>query len=70
MLMQRQDIIVLKDLSTAKDLVAVENIPSAFKPEFQKFFFGKTLVKENNALFAYPHDIKQWVHFIFDKYKN
>ncbi len=68
--MSRQDILCLKNLSGVNDLVNLENIPVAFKNDFQKFFFGKTLVKENNTLFAYPHDIKNWVSFIFDKYKD
>ena len=70
MLMQRQDILLLKDMAVTKDLVAVDNIPVAFKLDFQRFFFGKTLIKENNKTFAYPQDIKLWVHFIFNKYKD
>ena len=70
MLITRQDILSLKNLSTSRELVPVETIPTTFKSDFQLFFFGKTLVKENNILFAYPHDIKMWVRFIFNKYKD
>ncbi|CAM3001766.1 hypothetical protein SAMN05443667_10816 [Flavobacterium gillisiae] len=70
MLMTRQDILSLKNLSTVKDFVSVDRIPAAFKNDFQRFFFGKTLVKDNDTLFAYPHDIKMWVRFIFNKYKD
>ena len=70
MLMTRQDILSLKNLSTVNDFVSVDRIPAAFKNDFQRFFFGKTLVKDNDTLFAYPHDIKMWVRFIFNKYKD
>jgi hypothetical protein len=70
MLVTRQDIIALKNLSTTKDLVAVDEIPSAFKKDFELFFFGKTLLKKENGLFAYPHDIKNWTRFMFIKYKE
>jgi len=70
MLVNRQDINTLKMLSTAKDLVCVDVIPPALKSDFQIYFLGKTLVKQNNIVFAYPHDIKKWVHFIFNKYNT
>lgn len=70
MLVTRQDILALKNLSTTKDLVAVDTIPNAFKQEFNLFFFGKTLLKKNGLLFAYPHDIKVWIHFMFNKYNG
>ncbi len=70
MLITRTDISTLKDLSFTKDLVSVKRIPSSFKMDFDKFFFGKTLVKENDVLFAYPHDIKNWVRYIFAKYND
>jgi len=70
MLITRTDILDLKQLLLSKDLVSIENIPKSFKMDFDKFFFGKTLVKENNKLFAYPHDIKQWVRYVFSKYKD
>ncbi|CAN1542904.1 hypothetical protein MCETHM1_01834 [Flavobacteriaceae bacterium] len=69
MLMKREDIVVLQNLLTVKELVDVERIPTVFKNDFQMYFFGKTLVKENNVVFAYPHDVKMWVSFIFNKYK-
>jgi hypothetical protein len=69
-LVNRKDIVSLKTLSSAKELVSVDAIPSTFKSDFQLFFFGKTLVKENDTLFAYPHDIKKWVYFIFRKYNG
>lgn len=70
MLVIRQDIIALKSLSTTKDLVAVDTIPTAFKKDFALFFFGKTLVKQNDSLFAYPHDIKVWIRFMLNKYNG
>jgi len=68
MLVTRQDILLLKNLSTTKELVAVETIPDTFKKDFKLYFFGKTLLKKDNLLFAYPHDIKMWVDFMFKKY--
>lgn len=70
MLITRQDILSLKTLSTTKDLVAVDNIPNAFKDDFKLFFFGKTLLKKDNSLFAYPHDVKMWIRFMFNKYNG
>jgi hypothetical protein len=70
MLVTRQDIITLKNLSTTKELIAVDSIPSTFKYDFQMFFFGKTFLKKDNTLFAYPHDIKKWTLFMFNKYKG
>jgi hypothetical protein len=70
MLVTRQDILSLKILSNSKELVSVDIIPSTFKRDFQLFFFGKTLIKENDVLFAYPHDIKMWVRFLFNKCKG
>lgn len=70
MLVTRQDIIFLKLLSTTKEAVAVDSIPSAFKEDFQLFFFGETFFKKINTLFAYPHDIKRWTRYMFDKYNG
>lgn len=70
MLVTRQDIITLKNLSTTKDLIAVDTIPIAFKKDFQLFFFGKTFLKKDDTLFAYPHDIKKWTLFMFNKYNG
>ncbi len=70
MLISKSDIEILKELSFSKDLVSIEKIPNAFKVDFNKFFFGKTLIKKNNLLFAYPHDIKSWVRYVFYKYKD
>ena len=69
MLMTREDLLVLQNLSLEKELVAVDGIPAVFKKDFQIYFFGKTLVKEDNRIFAYPHDVKMWVLFLFNKYK-
>ncbi len=69
MLISRNDIIVLKNLLTAKDLVAVDSIPYVFKHDFDLYFFGKTLMKDGNKLLAYPHDVKGWVNFMFNKYQ-
>ena len=70
MLVTRQDILELKKLSTTKELTPVDAIPSTFKNDFQLFFFGKTFLKKDNVLFAYPHDIKEWIRFMFNKYKG
>jgi len=71
MLMNRSDIVALKHLSTAKELVPFEAIPASFKDDFSRFFFGKTIVKDEfNHRFAYPSDIRKWVHALFLKYKN
>lgn len=71
MLINRTDIIALKKLSKATDLVAIDKVPTAFKSDFQRFFFGKTLTKdENNILLAYPHDIRQWVLYVFKTYRD
>lgn len=70
MLVTRQDIIVLKKLSTTKELTAVDTIPNTFKKDFQLFFFGKTFLKKDNVLFAYPHDVKEWTRFMFNKYNG
>jgi hypothetical protein len=70
MLINRSDISVLQHLSTVKELVPIEEIPDSFKQDFNKFFFGKTLVKDDqNHLFVYPSDIIQWVRVLFSKYK-
>lgn len=68
MLVNRQDIVSLQNLSTAKELVAVDEIPIVFKQDFKLFFFGKTLVKKDDSLFAYPHDVKDWIRFMINKY--
>ncbi len=70
MLVTRKDIVTLRNLSTTKDLVPVDNIPHTFKRDFQLFFFGKTFVKKDNSLFAYPHDVKMWTRFMFNKYNG
>ena len=70
MLVTRKDIIALRNLSTTKEPIAVDTIPSTFKTDFQLFFFGKTFFKKDNVLFAYPHDIKKWTRFMFHKYNG
>ena len=70
MLINKSDISILKELSFSNDLVSIEKIPSSFKKDFDRFFFGKTLVKENGQLFIYPHDIKNWVRYVFFKYND
>ena len=70
MFVTRQDILFLGNLLTTKEWVAVNTIPAAFKEDFQLYFFGKTLAKKDDLLFAYPHDIKLWVFFMFNKYNG
>lgn len=70
MLVTRQDILLLKKLSITTDAVAIDTIPNTFKTDFQTFFFGKTFLKKDNVLFAYPHDIKKWTLFMFNKYNG
>jgi hypothetical protein len=69
MFVTRQDILTLKKLSSTTDLTPVDVIPFAFKQDFQLFFFGKTLLKKDKAVYAYPHDVKRWTLFMFNKYK-
>ncbi|TDO28231.1 hypothetical protein [Sediminibacterium goheungense] len=68
MFIRRSDIDALKALSSTSDMVNVGSIPETFKDEFDKYFFGKTLVKKQDALFAYPNDIRQWVIYIVNRY--
>lgn len=70
MLINRDDIDLLKRLATATNLVSVDSIPMSLKEEFQTYFFGKTLVQEDGGVFAYPHDVKGWVRFVFNKYNE
>jgi coenzyme F420-reducing hydrogenase delta subunit len=71
MSMTRTDLAALKELSFAKDLVSIERIPCSFMSDFDVFFFGKTLVKgDDGILFAYPHDIRQWVKYLFVTYSE
>ena len=71
MLITRSDLVLLQELSVSKDLVPLERIPESFKSDFDKFFFGKTLVQdEKKHLFAYPHDIRRWVQCVFTAYKD
>ena len=70
MLVTRQDILSLKKLSTTKEAVPVDSIPFTFKRDFQLYFFGKTFFKKDDNLFAYPHDIKRWTRFMFNKYNG
>ena len=59
---------MLKNLSKIKDLVGVDSIPSTFEKDFKLLFFGKTLLKKDDLLFAYPHDVKMCIRFMFNKY--
>jgi hypothetical protein len=70
MVITRNDINLLKKWSTTSDLVPVDSIPASLKPDFQIYFFGKTLLEDNDVVYAYPHDIKGWVGFIFKKYND
>uniref|UniRef100_UPI00404B9EAD hypothetical protein n=1 Tax=Flavobacterium sp. TaxID=239 RepID=UPI00404B9EAD len=70
MLVTKQDILLLKKLSTTNDLVGVDTIPNTFKQDFTLFFFGKTLLKKDDLLFAYPDDVKMWIRFMFNKYNG
>lgn len=70
MLVTKEDIITLRTLSVTKELVPVDSIPLTFKTDFQLFFFGKTFVRKDNSLFAYPHDIKMWTRYIVNKYNS
>ena len=70
MFINRADIITLRNFSISKEPISVDSIPVAFKNDFQLFFFGKTLLKKDDLIFAYPHDIKLWIQFMFNKYKG
>ncbi|GAB3655962.1 hypothetical protein GCM10028791_27490 [Echinicola sediminis] len=53
------------------DFIPVDDIPLGFKEDFDLFFFGKTLkVDELNKLYVYPHDIKSWIRYLFEKYEE
>lgn len=67
-LITRTNILDLAKLSESKEAVPVSAIPTPFKTDFDLYFFGKTLTKENDILCAYPHDIKAWVRYVFNKY--
>jgi hypothetical protein len=71
MLMTRSDIVALKNLSSATELVPFDSIPAPFKDDFQIYIFGKTIVKDvDNKCFAYPSDIRKWVRVLISKYKD
>jgi len=71
MLMTRSDIVALKDLSSARELVPFDSIPAIFQDDFQMYIFGKTIVKDAcNRRFAYPSDIRKWVRVLVTKYKD
>jgi len=71
MLMNRSDIVALKSLSSVRELVPLDCIPVSFKDDFNRFFFGKTLVRdEQNRRFAYPSDVRKWVRVLVLKYKD
>ncbi|WP_121965310.1 hypothetical protein [Myroides sp. N17-2] len=67
MLVTRNDITFLNNLSKANDFIAIDTIPENFITEFQWYFFGKTFVEKDGELFAYPHDIKEWVRYMYAK---
>jgi hypothetical protein len=54
----------------ASTLVGIDSIPTSFKSDFQLYFFGETLLKEESILFACPHDIKMWIRLMFNKYNR
>jgi hypothetical protein len=60
MLLRRDDIIALKHLSMATDMVDIDTIPAVFRADFDAFFFGKTLVKRDEKLLAFPNDVVLW----------
>jgi len=65
----KSDLLTLSQLLTKTELVPVDGIPLSFKDDFDQYFFGKTMVMDDsNKLFVHPHDIKNWVRFIFEKY--
>lgn len=70
MLMTRTDLLQLRSLAGAKGLVSLDCIPGSFKDDFNHFFFGKTLVKKEGRLYAYPGDIRNWVGVVFEQYKK
>lgn len=70
MLVTKNDIVFLSNLSRTKELVSIETIPENFITEFKWYFFGKTFVQKDDKLFAYPHDIKMWVRFMYDKFSE
>lgn len=63
----RNDIDFLKQIFVTTTLVDVSQIPMNLKNEFDLYFFGKTMLFDDNKTYAYPHDIKSWVSFLFKK---
>ena len=70
MLMTRTDLLALRSLAEVNDPVSLDRIPQSFKNEFDHFFFGKTMLKKENELLAYPVDIRNWVQYVFELYKD
>lgn len=70
MMIDKVNLLALNELSNARDLVSLDCIPNAFQEEFDRFFFGKTLVRNGKKLFAYPSDVRTWVDFVFMQYKD
>lgn len=70
MLATKHDILFLRELSVTNELVWTESIPVSLNDEFNRFFFGKTLVKKDNKKYAYPHDVKEWIKYLFVKYNG
>jgi len=70
MLMTRTDLLALRSLAEVNDPVSLDRIPQSFKNKFDRFFFGKTMLKKENELLAYPVDIRNWVQYVFELYKD
>jgi hypothetical protein len=70
MLMTRADLMALRSLAQCSEPVALDQIPASFRPEFERYFFGKTLVRKSGQLFAYPHDVRNWAVSVVETYKK
>ena len=68
MLISKTDVLSLAKLSNASRAVPISQIPKSFRDDFDHYFLGKTLTKENDIVCVFPHDIKNWVRYIFNKY--
>jgi hypothetical protein len=67
MAISKGDLELLKELRNANKPIPLNSINSSLKNNFDTFFFGKTLLKENNQLYAFPSDIQRWAAYELEK---
>jgi hypothetical protein len=68
--LNKEDFLTLRNLCHLDQLTPIEDIPPKFKSDFDLYFFGKTMMlDENNKSLIYPWDIKTWVLRLIKKYE-